>query len=500
MKTVQKRSGENNMFILLLGILITGLIYFYRLGILGNDFWWHVKAGEWMVNNRGIPYIDVFSWFAKENDILWVSHEWLSDVFFYVIHAFFGDIGIFILSLFSAIGMSMLIVIRNKHGIKINILLSLLYLIPIIGMFPTFFYGRPQLISYFLLYGTLYCLYRYKEDESTKSIYFVPFISLLWSNFHGGSSTLPYILCFIFMFSGIFKFSIGKLDGEKLSKRQLRTYLVVGILSILTLVINPHGLQMLTYPFANMGDSFMQSVISEWASPDAKELPQLFSYFLPLVVVGISLIITDKKIRIVDLLIFLFFTYMFFRSARFSILFFIASTFFSFRYFIPREVKPMKTKLDSGIFYMIIVFFIATNIFSIFTMFNTFREGKIISVVLDMEFIELIKEEEPERLFNDYNFGETLIYNDISTFVDGRADVFSQYNLHDAISLLLLKQTETSNENKIFNPEDIIEKYNFDAFLIDSERSLAVYLKSNPEKYELLLEDGNAVYFKVVSK
>lgn len=487
------------MFIMLIMLLITGIVYYYRSGVSGNDFWWHVKAGEWIVNNKSVPKdIDIFSWFAKDNGIKWIPQEWLSEVFLYMIHNLFSDIGIFVLSLLSALAMAMIIVIRNGNGIRNNALLSIIYLFPIIFLFPAFFYGRPQLISYFLLYITLFCLYRYKEDESSKAIYFMPIISILWSNFHGGSSTLPYILCFIFVFSGIFEFSAGKLKGEKLSKRQLRIYLVVGFLSFLAFIINPNGLNMLFYPFTNMNDSFMQTIIAEWSSPDVKQLYQLLAFFIPILVVGISLIITEKKIKIVDLLIFLFFAYLSFRSERFIILFFIASTFFTFDYFLPRRIKPMKTKLDSALFNIIIIFFIGINIFSISTMVNTFHEGKIISIALDKKFIELALKESPQKIFNDYNFGETLIYNDIDTFVDGREDLFSQHNLQDAISLLFLTHANNNEKVEPFDPEKIIVKYKFDAFLIQSNRPLVVYLKSKPEKYKILMEDDNAIYFKVI--
>ena len=92
MKTIRKRSGESNMFILLIGILVTGILYAYRSGITGNDFWWHVKAGEWVVRNRALIRTDVFSWFARENGIRWVQQEWLSQVLFYLVHHAFGDL------------------------------------------------------------------------------------------------------------------------------------------------------------------------------------------------------------------------------------------------------------------------------------------------------------------------------------------------------------------------------------------------------------------------
>ena len=386
--------------------------------------------------------------------------------------------------------MVLLILFRNRRQIRNSMLLSVLYLFPVICMFPSFFYGRPQLISFFLLYATLYCLYRYRENENDRCIYFVPLISALWSNVHAGSSPLSYLLCFLFLISGLFDFSAGKVKGEKLSRRQLRTYLIIGLLSVAATAVNPNGPEALLYPFANMGDSFMQAYIAEWSAPDVKQVSQLVYSFLPLLVVGVSFIMTEKNVKALDLLLFLLFAYLFFRSVRFGILFLIASTFYCFDYLLPREVKPMKTKWDRAFFCLILLFFIGVR---------TVRAGKEIPVALDSSVVDLIKEESPKRLFNDYNYGETLIYNGIDTFVDAREDLFAKYNLQDAFSLLLLQQVGTNGTAGVFDPEAVIDKYGFDAFVIQSDRPLAVYLKSRPDKYLPLLEDGGAVYFKVIS-
>ncbi len=152
MKAIYRRSGESNMFLLLMGILITGLLYAYRTGISGNDFWWHVKAGEWIIEHGQLMGVDAFSWFAGENGIKWVQQEWLSQVLFYLIHHFSGDIGIFWLSVFSALGMVLLITSMNRDKIKSNILLSILYLFPIVRLFPALLLRKAaahQLLSAF---------------------------------------------------------------------------------------------------------------------------------------------------------------------------------------------------------------------------------------------------------------------------------------------------------------------------------------------------------------
>lgn len=490
------KNESSGSYYILLSIVITGLIFSFSWGISGNDFWWHVKAGEWMMTNNSLPDVDTFSWYANENNIKWVSHEWMSQIFFYYLHSSFGDIGIYLFSFACALTMTLVIFLRQKEFLEKNIWLSTIFLLPMIMQIKTMFFCRPHLLSFFLIYLTLICLYRLREDENSNLVFFIPIIAGFWVNLHGGSSTLSYILCFIFLFSGLFEFSFGKLSAKRFSRKQFYKYLAVSLLSIAFLVINPYGIDMLTYPYANMGDDFMQKMIKEWSAPDAKIIAQLLFFHLPLFIVGAVLIVTDKKIRFIDFLLFVFFAYMFLRSLRFTFLFFMTSTFYFFYYMPPSAEKQTADKrLKKIVLLSFILMILWINFWSISNAYVTAADKKLISVALSDRFIRFIKNDKPKRLFNEYDFGEALIFNDIETFVDARADLFSPHNLRDYRSLVLLKY-EGNSQKEIFIPEYMITKYDFDAFLLKPTCALAAYLKSLPMYYDILEQDEQAVYFK----
>ena len=83
------------LFVLFFGFMILAAL----TASLGNDYFWHVKAGEYMVKNLEIPYIDVFSWYGIEKGLYWISHEWLSEVFIYGFKFLFGNLGPYIFCL-----------------------------------------------------------------------------------------------------------------------------------------------------------------------------------------------------------------------------------------------------------------------------------------------------------------------------------------------------------------------------------------------------------------
>src|SRR5216684_8934900 len=62
-----------------------------------SDTGWHIRAGEWILQNRRVPATDLFS-FTKAG-LPWFAWEWLSDVLMAVIHRHFGLAGIVLVSL-----------------------------------------------------------------------------------------------------------------------------------------------------------------------------------------------------------------------------------------------------------------------------------------------------------------------------------------------------------------------------------------------------------------
>src|ERR1044072_5921205 len=56
------------------------------------DLWWHLKAGQQMIDTRSVPHTDDYS-FTKQGSE-WVAHEWLSEVLMAVIYRFSGLVGL----------------------------------------------------------------------------------------------------------------------------------------------------------------------------------------------------------------------------------------------------------------------------------------------------------------------------------------------------------------------------------------------------------------------
>lgn len=464
-------------------------IYKMFLPMGGDDYWWHIKAGQYMLSNNTIPYIDVFSWYGVENNLYWHSHEWLTEVVFGVVHKFLGEHGIYFFILGLASLIPALILKINWNELKKNKFIAIAWGVIGVQLISNVLSPRPHMISFLLLLLVVYSLSKFLKDENSKWIWSIPFISVFWANFHGGSSNLPYVLTFLTLILNSFNFTFYKVEFKKISNSSLMKLFAVTILSILFIAINPHGFDMIVYPYANMQDSFMLSFISEWRSPDLKVSMDFYVYALFLVI-GMVFVLTDKKIKGFNFLITLAFVYLTCKSVRFGVLLYIVSSFTVFEHMTTFALKEKYTKYLS-----VLLVALGIALSQNLLLFNLIVESPILEPI-STEMIEAVKSLNADKLYNDYDLGGYLIYNDIEVFVDSRADLYTKSNLKDAINLMGLRRTDSSKSSDKLNVDELLNKYDFDAFIIKVNRPLFVYLSSS-DAYELVLEDNNVALFKV---
>lgn len=455
-------------FLFFLFSLSLFLMLFLRMDI---DYFWHYKAGEYMVQHSTILTQDVFSWSLLHAS--WVSHEWLFEILIYGLSCLFGNIHLFIYVFFLAFGLFLFLFLVKRREYLKNIPFALLWSVFYLLIF-TGLSGRPQLISFFLLAISVFLIFYFFYHPQSKRIYLLPVISLLWANIHGGSSNLPYLLCFLAAFSGVFQFSYKKIEAVRLEKKQIITYLVVGLLCVGAILINPHGVTMLFYPYQNMGDTLMLTTIAEW-QPSNLNILSHYVYYIFVFVVLLVFIFSKKKIRLLDALFYLVFLYLGLKSIRFWFFSYIVFSFFIF-YYIPQRKEDRYSCVLLFFFSILLLFFFASN----------FSYSNVVSTkTLSDDAILVLQKEKPERLFNYYDYGAYLIYQDIPVFIDGRADLYSNkiYQDYQDISRLRYRFTE------------LISKYQFDSFIVPKESGIFSYLQDN-SNYLLIYKDKTCAIFK----
>lgn len=425
-----------------------------------------------MVRNKQILTKDVFSWFVSGK--YWMSHEWLFEVIIYKLESLFGDFHVFIYAFFSILLLLFILFFTNRKNYLKNIPFSLVWICcSLILLF--FVQARPHMISFSLLALTIYFLYALFRNENSKKIYFLPLITIIWSNVHGGSSNLSYLFCLLFIIAGLFKFKYSKIEASRISKKQLIKYLLIMLCCMICTCINPHGIKMFFYPYENMMNTLMISNISEWRSTVLSDVSH-YPYFILVIGIILILIFSKRKVQFIDFLLLGVVVFLGLKSIRFWPYTYIVMSYVVFDYI---DV----CKYDKGSCFSICLLSMALMV-GFFSNYDVVAEN-MNKTHLSKNVINILKRVKPKRLYNMYDYGGELIYNDIPVFVDGRADLYSKYNYAAYLNISSLNGEYAK----------LIDKYDFDYFLVDRKYAIDIYLKYNGD-YEKIYSDKNVNLYK----
>jgi hypothetical protein len=91
------------------------------------DIWWHIRTGQWIIQNGTVPSTDPFSTFGQGK--AWVAYSWLFEVMIYRLHQAFGLWGVLlyrtVLSFAMAIAVHRLVARREPRFVVATGLVAL---------------------------------------------------------------------------------------------------------------------------------------------------------------------------------------------------------------------------------------------------------------------------------------------------------------------------------------------------------------------------------------
>lgn len=206
-------------------LIIFALIFLLSLQVItDSDFGWHMRTGQYILENRTIPKTDIFSF--SQPDYPYVYHSWASEVLIFASYKIFGLTGASILFA-SVLTLAVFILYRTSLIYsKSPGLLLFLWLTPLAHSIAG---GRTRVFG-FLFASTLYFLFTKFRKENSRLIYLTPLLFLLWVNFHGS-----FIL-------GIFMLAVLTSGLLLENKEKIKKILWILPLSILATLPNPYFL------------------------------------------------------------------------------------------------------------------------------------------------------------------------------------------------------------------------------------------------------------------
>jgi len=415
-----------------------------------TDTWWHLRVGELIIERGEFIQVDPFS--STQQGADWNYPGWLSQVFFFRVFEQFSFAGLNLLTGLSVLA-AFLFIWRILEG---SDLLKAFTLILAAAASGIYWSARPQIVSFLFMGITIYLLERARTGK-IKSIWLFPVLSALWANIHPGFA-IGFVALSAYIVADLIDMGIAALNDRQPLSRQwkyhqefIRTLLLVGLASAAAVSLNPHGPRILLYPFETLSIGTLRNYIAEWQSPNfhsLQTLPFLIMFFLTM----ISIALSRKRIRAIDIVIPILFGFMSFSAARNIGLFALSAAPVLARHAndiverllaLRKPSKPFPEKIVKILNYALFVLFLMAALLKIITVLPDEMNMDQVAIQIPVEAFDYIEENElPGPIFNSYNWGGYLIwrlYPDYLSYVDGRTDLFGDRILDIYLSTWLAR-------------------------------------------------------------
>lgn len=520
---------------------------------LQNDTFYTIKLGKLILNNG----IDMQEHFAWHEGLPYTYPHWLYDIIIYLIFSVAGFNGIYISSIILGIALGIAIYLTNSKLTK-NAVIPFFTTILVLYMGKDFITARAQLITFTLFILTIYYIERFLETKKKRYAVGLLIIPILIANIHAAVFPFYFILYMPYIGEFFISFFLKKGDlitklllksdeieikklekKEKLNEKQTKklellktrveknkvrleekkntkkepykiivednknvvALMIIMIIAAFTGLLTPIGDTPYTYLIHTMQGNTTGNI--------SEHLPIILynsKYVLGYIIIAVCLIsFTKVKVKLSDLFLLgglILLTIMSRRQS--SMLFFVGILIMN------KIVCKLIEMYDKDGINEILKYFTSIIgkiiIYSVFVVFMIFslkqsKDEEIVSKksypVEATEFIKNNLDVKEIKLFNEYNFGSYLLYNDIPVFIDSRADVYDpQFNeWEDDIFRDFINLTNACNDY-----EEKFVHYGITHLLIYKNSTLDKVLRLDTNYNELYKDDNFILYQRNVEK
>jgi len=466
-----------------------------------SDTWWHLRAGQYIVENRTIPTTDPFS-HTKAGE-LWINHSWLAQIFWYGLYAL-GSWAAVALALATLVTIAFWFTWKQIEG---NLFVAAFAMILGAIVSSVVWAARPQMISFVLAAIVAYLLNRFKRHDG-RLLPWLPLIMLLWVNIHGG-----FAIGFMLMAAYLVGEAVNNLTAHKddpvVTWSRFKHLVVAIAISLAVVVINPHTWRMWLYPFQTVGISALRDFIQEWQSPNFHLVyVQPFALMLLLIVAGIAR--ANRRADWTDLALIAMWTIWALFAARNIAIFGLITTPILARYAdlawttqwqtwgyatVPFSTTPRvdpKSKiqnLKSKINWVLLFLVIIAALIKIYIPLTPSANLRAEQAALPYDAVEFIQDNRPAGpIFNSYNWGGYLIFrlsSQYPVYIDGRTDLYDDAFIRRYLNVMVAGD----------NWQQTLDDDGINLILIESDSILAKFLRLKNDDWHELYHDEMATIF-----
>ncbi|CCV16185.1 hypothetical protein [Mesorhizobium sp. STM 4661] len=406
------------LFCLLVAPLVAFALSAHAVAILQDpDCWWQVKVGLDLLANRTFPLVDSYSHtFAGQP---WIAKEWLGQVLLALSYTAGGWNGVAML-IIATIALTISLLswhlstwLRPTAAVGLALLAA--------AMISPIYTARPHIFTLPIIVIWTATLFRAARYEQAPPLWLLALL-VLWANLHA-TFTLGFVIA---AFAGLDLLARTRLSNPML----LAKWVAFGLLCPLVSLINPYGIKAILATFTVAYGNEAVPLIVEWRPFDASDQPLQEVGILLFV---FALLVSRLRIGWAKALFIIFALHVYLTHLRFMYLFFllvpiVIAVEVAEQYPSLSLAKWMADKRDGlerffarwfyqicGVAGMVVVAAVA-----VLTSAYQAEPSQKTSARDALAFAE--SHHLSGNVLNSYNFGGSLIFHGIKTFIDGRTD------------------------------------------------------------------------------
>ena len=518
---------------------------------LQNDTFYTIKLGELILENG----IDMQEHFAWHEGLPYTYPHWLYDVIMYLIYWVGGYNGLYISTMVFTAILGIVMYLTSAKLTK-NTVIPFFTTILLLYIGRDFCTARAQLITFILFVLTIYYIEKFIETRKIRYAVGLLIIPTLIANIH--AAVFPFYFVLYLPYVGEFFISLilkqgdiltklflksDELEIKKLEKKESLNEKQIKKLEILKVRVDKNLIRLeenknikkepykiivednknimwlmivmviaaftgLLTPIGDTPYTYLVHTMQGTTTGNISEhLPIVLynaKYEFGFIIIAVCLIsFTRLKFKLRDLFLLgglIFLTIMSRRQA--SMLYFVGILI------INKAIAEIIEMYDKDGIKEILKYFTSIIgkiiIYSVFAIFMVLgiKEAKEVDIVSEksypIEATKFIKENlnvEEIKLFNEYNFGSYLLFEDVPVFIDSRADVYDpKFNgWEDDIFRDFINLSGASNDY-----EEKFEHYGITHLLIYKNSTLDKVLRLD-ENYNELYKDDNFIIYERLS-
>ena len=457
-----------------------------------NDTFSAIKIGDYILNN-GIDFVEHFN---IDNNLVWHNSRWLFNVAIAFIYNSFGFLGIhvFVLLMSTLLGLVIFNCLNKQNN---NMFLS--FILTILAMFPldAFVSARAQVISYIFFVFEVYSIEKMISTKKLRYPIYIIISSILVANIH--TTVWPMTIIFFLPYLAEYILSkfkmVQKIDKIYFEKIDIKFFMIIFVLTILSGLCTPLGLTPYTYMFKTM-NGISSNIITELFPINFFDNYEFIIYSIIYI---FFLIYLKVKVKLSDLFMLIGLYIMSITAVRNSAFLYIISPFIISR-LIKEATIDIMPKFKAVFNYLSkqkVIYIILLVPFILISLFNFNANNKHDYVnkayfpVGASDYIDANIDISKMRLYNGFNFGSYLEFRGYKVFLDSRSEVYcKEFN-----NTSILEDYDKVASGDI-SYKKIFDKYNFTHILLYKNELVNNYIQDDSD-YKKIYSDN---YFYLYEK